>query len=73
MPPASAALHVEITLCNKGVCVCVVFLLSLETSKSSLNTNLCMHYKELLLLLACGYFNPLDEISFQSYLIYYIK
>lgn len=32
-----------------------------------------MYYKELLLLLACGYFNPLDEISFQSYLIYYIK
>lgn len=45
----------------------------LDTSKRSLNRNLCMQYTELSLLLACGYFNLLDETSFQSYLIYYIK
>lgn len=32
-----------------------------------------MQYTELYLLLTCGYFNPLDEIFFQSYFIYYIK
>lgn len=70
MPTASRALYIEIKLCNNGYSF---NYFALDTSKRSANTDLCTPYNKLPLLLACGYFNPLNEIFFQSYLKYHIK
>lgn len=70
MPTASRALYIEIKLCSNSY---IFNYFVLDTSKRSPNTDLCTSYNKIPLLLACGYFNPLNEISFQSYLKYHIK
>lgn len=70
MPTASRALYTERKLCSNSY---IFNYFVLDTSKKFPNTDLCTSYNKIPLLLACGYFNPLNEISFQSYLKYHIK